>query len=372
MKVLILGGTGILSTDVCLSAIEKKYEVTCVNRGNRSFVVPDGVKTHVCDVNEAARLREISEFNYDIVVDFLSYDLEHLKKKMEIFNGKCKQYIFISSAAAYSLVDEVITEKTPLGNPYWKYGQNKVECEKYLENNIQEFNFYYTIIRPYVTYGNTRIPFAIIPDGRYWSLANRIYGGKPILLWDDGKATCTVTHTKDFARGVVGIFNNVEARNEVFHITSNEKLTWKMVLTKLSEALECEAEVFSCSTEDIIKELPEYEGVLRGDKSRNKEFDNTKIKNAVDNLEPFIEFSDGIDQTVRYFNDNPHERKVSYYWDGTIDRAIISYARKHHCKIDKKKLGFYSYDGNDNWKNRCKYIIGRSNFLSKIYMKAKK
>lgn len=366
MNVLILGGSGILSSDVCRNAIGHEYIVTCVTRGNRDFALPHGAKVIHGDANNLSLVADQLDEQYDAVLDFLSLDVNQLISKVQVLAPICKQYFFVSSATVYKLVDGKITEDTQIGNEYWNYGENKVNCENYLRSQGEKLGLTYTIIRPYVTYGNTRIPFAIISNGNYWSLANRILCDKPILLWDDGKAICTITHTADFAKAFMGLIGNKEAYNEAFHITSNEELTWKKVLDDIAKALNKRANVFSCSTSNIVKVLPEYYGILWGDKSRDRIFDNSKIMEAVHEFNDCTPFCEGIKQTVEFYKSHEAERKIDYMWDGRIDRAIIKLSKKHNILVAKNNLKFLSSEKTTR-ADVIAYYAGRYLALGIIY-----
>lgn len=360
MKTLILGGSGILSTDVLKESISRGYEVTCVTRGKRDYRIPKGVNIIHGDVNNIDTFIECLETQYDVLLDFLSFDVDGLKYKLQYLSSFCKQYIFVSSATAYSFKDNIITENTKLGNEYWDYGNNKVKCEKFLRENYNKYGIEYTIVRPYITYGKTRIPFGIIPvSGEYWTLANRILNDKPILLWDDGDAKCTITNTKDFARGFVDLIGNERAFNEDFHITSDEILTWKEVILEISKKLNKRPIIFSDKTCEITKLLPEYEGVLNGDKARDRVFDNSKIKKIAPNFKEFIPFSKGIEETIQNYINNPVERTILYRWDGRIDRAITQLAKKNNIDIRRLNLKYVSGEKKKSIKNIIKYMEGR-------------
>ena len=161
MKVLLIGGTGVLSTDVALYAIEKQMEVFLLNRGNRPDRIPKGANLIIADIRNVIDVEsKVKDLYFDVVVDFLSYVPEHLKKVISVFENKCKQLIFISSATVYhkKTNDEIITEQTQLSNSFFKYAENKIKCEKFLIEQCEAAQLNYTIVRPYVTYGKTRIP----------------------------------------------------------------------------------------------------------------------------------------------------------------------------------------------------------------------
>ena len=264
---------------------------------------------------------------------------------------------------------EKITEETELKNDEWDYAENKIKCEKLLEENYKQIGQKYTIIRPYVTYSEKRIPFAIIPN-RHWSLANRILNGKPIVLWDGGKAECTLTQTKDFAVGIVGLFKNEKAYQEAFHITTDYTLTWKEALLHIAKALNCEANIVDIPSDFIAKKIPSLKGVLFGDKGLDRIFDNTKIKQAVPEFSANITFEEGIKDTISYYKQNQNMQQVDYMWDGQMDWLVEQYYKSINKRDYNKKQISSSF--NKNLKQKLKYFIGRHEKIYKAFKKIKK
>lgn len=367
MKILFLGGSGILSLDVLKECLKRGYDITCITRGNRDHRFPEGIRIIHGNVWKLEEILPKLESDYDAILDFLSFKVDQLKYKLDCLASKCNQYFFVSSSVAYSFRDEIITESTPLGNEFWDYGSDKEKCEAFLKAHYKDYGITYTIIRPYITYGKTRIPFGIIPvSGEYWTLANRILHNKPILLWDNGTAKCTLTNTEDFAKAYADLIGNPKSRNEAFHITSDEVLTWAEVLEYVGKELHCKPVVFSESTDEIVKILPEYSGVLQGDKARDRIFDNSKIKDAAPSFRGMKPFSVGIAETIQNYRDNPIERTMNYEWDGRIDRAIIRLAKKANKKMDLSALKYTPAEGKGKFADWYAYSCGRYSILSKI------
>ena len=373
MKVLLIGGTGILSTDIVKECLKKGYEVYILNRGNRNNDIDSRVKVIIGDIRNVEQIREkIKSEHFDVVIDFLSFNKEQLKNTISLFENKCDQFIFISSATVYRKTEkgERITEKTELINEDWEYAQGKIECEEFLKENYKEKGQCYTIVRPYVTYSERRIPFAIIPS-KHWTLANRILLGKPILLWNGGKAICTLTQTKDFAIGIVGLFKNEKAYQEDFHITTDYTLTWKEALEDIGKALGKEPIIADVPSVFIAKYLPEYKGVLYGDKGLDRIFDNSKIKSVVPEFNASTKFEDGIKETINYYKENTAMQGIDYQWDAKIDGIIDKYYKSINKKdYDKTKLSLKAYKNNLSSKQRLNYLSARNitlyNFLRKI------
>ena len=376
MKLLLIGGTGILSTDIRELALEKGIDVYILNRGRKEKeMLNDKIHVIIGNIRNVEDTKEkIKDLYFDVVIDFLSYTKEQLENTLSIFNGKCDQFIFISSATAYRKTkpNEKITEETELYNPDWKYSLDKIECEKLLEENFRKNGQKYTIVRPYVTYSNKRIPFAIIPQHKQWSLANRIILGKPIVLWDGGKAICTLTSTKDFAEGMIGLFKNEKAYQEAFHITTDKTLTWRQALEYIGQAIGKEPIIADIPSEFIVKEIPELKGVLYGDKGLDRIFDNAKIK-SVTNFNPKIEFKDGIKDTIKYYQEYDYMRTIDYEWDARMDHLIEKYNKYLKEKtFDKKIISNRVHNKNQILKVKIIYHLCRNDLTYSMYTSIKR
>lgn len=333
MNILLLGGTGTLSTAVLNQALSKGYKLTVMNRGKRKTNLPYGVESIICDFKDKRSL--VSCFNnqkYDVVVDFLSRVPSDMDRVYPVFRDKCEQYIFISSSCVYRRADQdfPIKEYSPKPNTNWSYNVEKYETELRLIELSKSSSSYYTIIRPYITYDDERIPLGIAPVYKYHrTIIERIKAGKPWFIWDNGQAITTVTHTSDFAIGVVGLFLNPKAINEDFHITGDFYYTQneivKMLFSKLNKPYNC----VSLSTKEILNKLPNYAQTLKGDRSLNALFDNTKIKSAVSELSFSVDYDKGLDRILEYWN-NCESYDYDYVFDARIDKMLAS--KGTNCK----------------------------------------
>jgi len=334
MKVMLLGGTGVLSKDVAKRCIESQVNLYMINRGNRLRYVPEGARIIIGDISNPGELsNKVMRMKFDVMVDFLSYTPEQLSRNLELFRNKCKHYIFISSATAYSIEypEQLITEDTPLTNYGWSYSKNKILCEELMEEEYKKSGLRYTIVRPYITYGDTRIPYAFISKKQQWTLVNRILNDKPVVVWDEGKNLCTLTHTEDFAKGVVGLFMNPKAFRQAFHITSDEHLTWVEVLDKIAETVGKKAQIVYIPSKTIEKSFKEMRGELSCDKALTRKFDNSKIKSAVSSFTCEIIFSEGIKKTIEYYQTIPELTKIDHEWNAKVDILIHQYFKEKNA-----------------------------------------
>ena len=325
MKVLFLGGTGIISTAVSKQAIAQGIELYHLNRGSHPAVLP-GSNCLTADVHQLEDARKVlQDLEFDVVVDWIAYAPEDIERDLSLFRGRTRQFVFISSASAYQKppVNYLITESTPLHNPYWKYSQNKIACEERLLTAYREEGFPVTIVRPSLTY-DPNFPIAIGGWGCY-TLADRLKKGLPIIVHGDGSSLWVVTHSDDFARGFLGLLGNPQTLGHAFHITSDEVLTWDQIYQTIAEALGVEARIVHIPTDFIARVAPQLSGTLLGDKTWSAVFDNTKIKSFVPGFQAVIPFRDGIRRTLAWFAADGKRQRIDEAVNAEMDHILKAY-----------------------------------------------
>jgi nucleoside-diphosphate-sugar epimerase len=324
MKILFIGGTGVISTSCSQLCLEKGYDLFLLNRGKSIRAVPEGAKTISGDINDVEAIKKLIEKeSFDSVVDWIAFSEEQVKRDYELFRDKTGQYIFISSASAYSPKRVLpITEKTPLENPYWAYSRAKIDCENYLLEKYHNEKFPVTIVRPSHTYDKTKNPIRADYLPFY-----RMKNGKPIIIHDEGKSLWTLTHTKDFAKGFVGLLGNQKVIGEAYHITSDEVLTWNKIAETLAEKAGYEISISHIPSEFIAKYDEEWGAGFLGDKANDAVFDNSKIKSIVPDYKATILFSHGAEEIAEWFS-NPQNQVVDKKLDELMDKIISDFSRK--------------------------------------------
>lgn len=357
MNILIVGGTGVISYAVVNEAIKKGIHVTCINRGrSKEQKLPSEVEIILADYRQQSLIEQkLKGRFFDAIIDVLCYTEKDIDYSVSLFKDKCKQYIFFSSCAVYNKGkgDYECTEDSELVNPVWPYSIKKVECEHKLMQLASEYKFNYTIVRPAVTYGNTRIPYGITPPyGFHGTLIQRIFNRKPIILWDEGRSISTITRVEDFAIGLVGLLGNEQAYNQAFHIVGDERHTWKEVIDTLGEILSVNPVYFSLSKEIFAKEVPLRQGEIMGGRGINQLLDNSKIKSIVPEMGTHIPLKEGLKMTVDYYMNHNYLKGIDYSFDGDWDRIIIKYDKEK-----KYKLNFVDYFNNATNHDKRTYYL---------------
>ena len=326
MKVLFIGGTGNISTSVSKLAVSRGVELHLLNRGKRTSGIT-GAKSMIGDITDPAISAVLKDHFWDVVVNWIAYTEQDIERDYKLFRGKTKQYVFISSASAYQrpLSHPIITESTPLANPFWQYSRNKIACEMKLNAFYRDDNFPVTIVRPSLTY-DTVIPVPIGGWNQY-TVVDRMKKGKKIIVHGDGSSLWTNTHAEDFAKGFVGLLGHQQAIGQSFHITSDELLTWNQIHEALAEAAGCKAHIVHVSSDVLAKYDEELLGSLVGDKGTSTVFDNSKIKRFVPDFVATIPFHEGIQRTIRWFEADPARMVVKEQTNTWMDAMIDRYEK---------------------------------------------
>jgi nucleoside-diphosphate-sugar epimerase len=306
MKILFIGGTGVISSACTDLAVARGHELFLVNRSRSKKVpLPEGATVLQADVyTEEARLAGLlADHHFDAVVDYITYHPNDIERDLRLFRGRTDQFVFISSASAYQkpVRNYLITEETPLENPYWEYSRNKIACEDRLMQAYREEGFPITIIRPSHTYGPTQIPFGVSSWMHPWTVVDRMKRGQKVIVPGDGTSLWVLTWNADFAKGLVGLLGNEKALGEAFQITSDEVLSWDQIHLEAYRALGLKPNVIHIPSDLIAMYDPHALGSLVGDKSNSVAFDNSKIKRFVSDYVCEVKWAEGVRRSLAWF-----------------------------------------------------------------------
>lgn len=327
MKALFIGGTGTISSAVSELAVKQGVELTLLTRSGTGG--PEGaemLKGNIEDVDQIVSL--LRGRTFDVVADFVAFTPEQAARDIELFHDKTEQYIYISSASAYQkpVTNYLITESTPLYNPYWQYSRDKIACEDLLMTAYRVSGFPVTIVRPSHTYGDRSVPVAIHGKKGSWQVLARLLEGKPVIVHGDGLSLWTFTHNTDFAKGFTGLMGNPHAIGQAVHITSDESLTWNAAFDAIGKALGVKPNLTHISSDLLAAFRPDLLGTLLGDKAHSVVFDNTKLKRLVPDYCATTRFDQGVKRTVEYVLSHPECQTPDPDFDAWCDKTIAAYS----------------------------------------------
>lgn len=372
MKLLLIGGTGVLSSAVVAEALSRNIEVTIVTRGKKKRSVPNGVTIIKADYRDREMmLTQLGGSHYDTVIDFLCYNLKQIQYSIDLLHNYADQYIFVSTACVYDTrVPGVKDEEAPKVLPDWDYSVNKWACECFLKEQAAELGFNYSIVRPCVTYDDTRIPYGVMPlYGYHWTLCARILNGKPILRWDGGNAKWNMMRVEDFAVGVVGIVGNPKCYGEAFNVSGDTPYTWNDVANTLGEFIGKKPIFCELTSEEYKSYYPDRKGEIAG-RALDLIVDNKKIKDYVPAFVTSYSLESGLKKTIDAYKSQNYQLGIDWRFDAATDRIVRAIVKKNGISAEEYHIGFIDYLGTATKNDKRTYWLEfhRDNPFVKVYL----
>lgn len=378
MKALIVGGTGVISTAVVDEAVRQGVQITCINRGNNYGQAPNhNIETLHFDVRNREKAEKmLNGRSFDVIVDFVCFNADHIRYSLDLFHDKCTQYIFISTDSVYKIQkDGRYNENCEQSNSEWDYSYQKAECEKIVIEYCKKVGLAYTIVRPSITYGNTRIPYGFMPSyGYHYTLIERILHDKPIITWNGGENVQTVMRVEDFASGMVGLWGNEKAFNEDFGICG-EPVTWSEILNTIEDCIGKQILRVDVPVSTIINYFPSRKGEFIVDRAKDHYVSNEKLKRAVPTFKLQYPLCKGVAETIRYYQEHNFIKGFDMAYDGQCDCLLNAVGINNVKFINYQKssilFNWISYNkgmhpGNKFWETLTRFYMLPQRVLKKL------
>lgn len=329
MRVLFIGGTGNISSECANLLYRRGHQVFVVSRG-RTPVPPEYTALRANRYNRQELAEAVAGLEVDVAVNFLGFNPTEIEIDYSIFRGRVRQYVFISSTTVYAKPHRVLplTEETPVGNQYSPYARNKQACEEWLLDRFHAEGFPVTIVRPSHTYGRTWLPNTVSSASPI--ILRRFLEDRPVFLHNGGRNLWTLTAASDFAVGLVGLLGRDDVLGEVFHITSDQALTWRQIYLEIARAAGVASpRIVSIPLDFILAQDPAFEQGLRGDKAEHAVFDNEKIKRFVPEFDCRVTARQGLAQSVAWFRADPAHLEVNPEHEARVNRILAAWEEQH-------------------------------------------
>ena len=327
MNILFLGGTGNISTDCGALLQARGHRIIVLTRGRNP--VPAGYTAIVADRHDVKAVSQaLRDLQVDVVVNFIGFNVPDVAADFELFAGRVRQYIFISTTVvcAKPHAKLPLTETSPVGNPFSPYGQGKLACEEWLLSRCREGKFPVTSVRPSHTYSCRWIPNPVASSD--YTVAARLEQGKPIFVHDDGQGLWTLTASSDFAVGLAGLAGRDDAIGEIFQITGDMVLTWNQICAEIARALGvAKPKIVHIPTDFICAAAPVMIAKLKGDKAEHGVFDNAKIKRFVPDFDCRKSFRQGIAEAVAWFRADSARQTVNPEIDAIFEHVLAKWEK---------------------------------------------
>jgi nucleoside-diphosphate-sugar epimerase len=321
MNILIIGGTGLISTPLTRFLLERGEDVTLYNRGATPVRFPAGARiVHGDRTQHAAFEAQMHELGlFDCVIDMVGYTPQDAESVVRAFRGRVGQFIFCSTVDVYQKPATRLpyTEAEPYGGLN-TYSRNKVAMEKILWGAHESGSFPLTVIRPAYTYGETR--GVLYPFGTSETYLERIRAGKPIIVHGDGSSLWVCCHVDDEARAFIGALGNADAIGKNYHTTGEEWLTWDQYHQQVAQALGAPVpHIVHIPTDVLLKFSPQRAGIIRENFMFNNIFDNSAAKADL-GFAYTIPWMEGVRRAVTWLEANG---KLPHGGDDSFDDRVI-------------------------------------------------
>lgn len=299
MRVLILGGTGLISTGIVKHLLARKADVTMYNRGQRENTLPPGVSEIRGDRNNFAEFEhQFADQRFDVVIDMIGFNAEQAESAVRAFSGRCEQYIFCSTVCTYGckIPPQVVIDETFPQEPHTGYGKNKLLCEQIFLRAHHEKKFQTTIIRPSCTYGPGN---SLIDNIEFNPVAwDRIDRGLPILCGGDGLGLWQATHRDDVGKLFAYAAQNSKTYGQSYNAVRDEVFTWREYLRQAAAALGKKAQVIFMPADWIVKHDLKRFALLREISQFHGAYSSAKAKRDVPEFRCEIGFERGAGETL--------------------------------------------------------------------------
>jgi nucleoside-diphosphate-sugar epimerase len=331
MKILIIGGTGLISTSITRQLMERGGDdVTLYNRGRSEARAPGGWKQIVGDRKDFAhfeqQMRDAGTF--DCVMDMIGFLPDEVESAARAFKGRVGQYIFCSTVDVYGkpATRYPYREDEPLSG-LGDYAINKVKCENVLAAAQERGDLPVTIIRPAYTYGEG----GVIIHSFGWSTAyvDRIRKGKPIVVHGDGNSLWVALHIDDEARAFINAAGNAQAIGKAYHTTGETWMTWNQYHQGVARALGAPEPALTHIPSTLLARIsPQRAGVCAVNFQFNNIFDNSAARADL-GFAQTISWEEGARRTVDWLasrnriansDDDPFDDRVIAAWQRLGDR----------------------------------------------------
>ena len=321
MQVLLIGGTGLISTGITRQLVDAGHDVACFTRGETEADLPGSVEFVHGDRGNPSDLAEARDaVEPDAVIDMVLFDPDRAREAVDVFGGAIEQYVFCSTVDVYHrpLATNPVQEDAPRAPAVSEYGANKAEAEDVFMEAHDDGTFAATVIRPWSTYGESGPVLHSLGVDTYY--VDRIRKGKPILVHGSGQSLWGPCHRDDVAGAFVNAVGNEDAYGEAYHVTSEEVITWDQYHETVAAALDApEPELVHVPTDQLRAVAPDRTDMLLDHFQFSTVFDNSKARRDLD-FEYTVSFEEGVRRTVAWLDE--HDEIEA--WDSQNDDEIIA------------------------------------------------
>jgi nucleoside-diphosphate-sugar epimerase len=327
MNILIIGGTGLISTSISRQLIEAGHNLTLFNRGQTEPRLPGDYHWIKGDRNDFAAFEEkmAQAGPFDCVIDMACFKPDQAQSTIRAFTGRAGQYIFCSTVDAYTKPPATY----PISESHARvaisdYGRDKAKCEDLFLEAHQAGHFPVTILRPASTYGEGGNIIHTFGWETYF--LDRLRKGKPVIVHGDGEALWVSCHIDDVARGFVNAAGNQAALGKAYHLTGEEWQTWNQYHERLADAIGApKPDIVHIPSDLLVRIAPEHTMVTYLNFQYTNIFDNSAAKRDLD-FKVTVGWHEGSKRTYDWLE--AHDRIENWQSYPFYDQVVEHYRQQ--------------------------------------------
>lgn len=334
MKVLVVGGTGLISSNIVRQLVTQGHEPIIVNRGTRKL--PDlDVETIVVDKSDREEFgKKMEGRSFDAVIDMITFNRHDVETTIETFADKTNHIVVCSTVAAYQRPYNTIPVREEAEHlrdeESFGYGFHKAEMERAAQAAWQERNIPITIIRPSLTFGVGAANMGTLRQNV--GIVSRIRQGKPLVVHGDGVHSWSFSFAPDVARAFVGVLGKRGSFGEAYHATSEERTVWADLYLTFGRLVGQEPELVHIPSKYLMEAAPDACAHLYFEKSYDGLFSNDKLRSVLPNFEAEITLEQGLAEILEWWDRSGAEV------DPTKDRiedALVAVTQEMRDRLPK-------------------------------------
>lgn len=304
MKVLVIGGKGMISRQIVNQLLIANHEVTIFDKDASPATSRNEVRQISGDkFNRHEFESSMRKEKFDVVIDMLCFNSDDAVSVVNAFRGNVEQLIITSSVAAYNRPTKSmpIREECEQLNQQslWAYGIQKANVERYLSEVIISESYPITIVRPSLTYGVGAVNVGVLRQN--YGIVDRIRKGKPLVMFGDGKTPWSFTFAPDLAKGFVSLVGQKKAYGEAFHVSNEDRRVWEDLYLEFGKILGIEPKIIYFPSELLYKAAPSLCDHIYFEKCYAGLYDNSKVRTVNPEFKARIALNEGLQMLLEYF-----------------------------------------------------------------------
>ncbi len=304
MKILILGGTGVISREITKQLLADNHEVVLFNRGRNQLNFAQDLRQITGDRQDRERFEtKMHAERFDVTIDMICFNREDAESTLRAFSANTGHLIVCSSIAAYKRPPKTIPTREDaeelFDDPTFPYAFHKADMERFLQKEIAKQQLQITIIRPSLTFGPGAANIGVLRQN--YGIVDRIRKEKTLVMFGDGTTPWNFTFTPDLARAFVLASGNTRTFGKAYHVTNEDPHLWEDLYLEFGKVVGKEPRIVHIPSELLYKAAPNLCGHLYFEKTYAGLFDNSKFKSDVPEFEAKISLHQGLQVMLDWF-----------------------------------------------------------------------